>query len=133
MRKILFRGKRIDNGEWIEGCLIHKISSVGDKQLTLIIGSAEWDDHTGFYHFCNTHHVFPETLGQFTGMHDIHGNKIFEGDIVTALMDYGPAGMNRSTICIEFNINAGGYEWQYFDLDTIEIIGNKYDNPELLD
>lgn len=115
MREIIFRGKRNPASPWIYGNFarlwIYNQSTV----------------------FINDQEVQESSIGQFTGMHDIYGNKIFEGDIVSALMDFGPAGMSRSTVCVCFDVNSGGYEWQYFDLDTIEVIGNIYDNPELLE
>ena len=135
MREILFRGKRIDNGEWVEGCLIHKKSSVGDKTLSLIVGSAEWDNDSDFFHLCNTHRIIPETIGQYTGLTDKNGNKIFEGDIIKLFLDDGiETGVIRysETACrfMFYENNIMGYG---FDNTCIfEIIGNIHDNPELL-
>lgn len=64
-------------------------------------------------------------------MADKNSRKIFEGDIVRGMMDFGPAGINENVVSIEFK-KYSGYRWQYFDLSTIEVIGNVYDNPELL-
>ncbi len=65
MGEILFRGKRKDNGEWVEGCLVY------DSQHCSIRDS-------GYEYF----EVAPETVGQFTGMTDRDGKKIFEGNIL---------------------------------------------------
>ena len=130
MREILFRGKRTDNGEWIEGFYSHS----GDK--TYII----FDNGFAISYF-KMKEVLPETVGQFTGLTDKNGKKIFEGDIVEFTDKYRRKG--RSDIVFEdFKWK---YRWRYYGENPIvwigidvsstkfEVIGNIYDNPDLLE
>ena len=151
MREILFRGKT-DKGEWVQGCLIQKESSVGNKMLSLIVGSAEWDNDSEFFHLCNTHRVTHETIGQYTGLTDKNGKKIFEGDIVhltdvrynnewKAVVVFGNPyaqyswGWNFQYIGKKPQINTDILLWvEMEDVQVYcEIIGNIHDNPELLE
>lgn len=128
MREILFRGKRLDNSEWVYGFYVHApnhwqqqvhlIQPVGDDgQLTTL---------------CK---VDPETVGQFTGKFDKDGKRIFEGDICRvyhliykvefkySLWDF--VILSKKVYCNPaFDSHCG---------ERCEIIGNVYDNTELLE
>lgn len=132
MREIIFKGKRVDNGEWIEGAYMPYYYSTRYGKVAAIFTN---DDV-----LCKTcrYPVDPSTVGQYTGLKDKNGKKIFEGDIVRC-------GTGR--ICkITFFISPGfsgfdfvpvgnfdappPYNWSLFS-DT-EIIGNIHDNPETM-
>ena len=126
MRDILFRGKRRDNGEWVYGNYIHT------PNVTFIYDVYETDSSHDWYE------VDPATVGQFTGLTDCYGKKIFEGDI------HGMPGW-IVTYCADVNegegMNAGWYvqrdNWEsWMPLENHsehKIIGNIHDNPELLE
>ena len=131
MREILFHAKRKDNGEWVQGDLIHR--QIWASSLCII---RESDD--GFDHY-EEYEVDSDTDSEFTGLHDKNGKRIFEGDIV----EYeNEIGLQRDIVVWtldEYNKVAGfGLEYHVFytitkkDQDKFEVIGNKWDNPELL-
>ena len=161
MREILFRGKRIDNGEWVEGCLL-KVTLEG-KTAHLIFGdnfSLIGGDVKALSHAL----VDPDTVGQFTGLTDKNGKKIFEGDIVRYGMIYdfecylesleNPDAYDGEVCDHDIEVDVVewclGYDYPAFDLKKhqfecnglsqimcgdyeYEIIGNIHDNPELLE
>lgn len=117
MREILFRGKRDEIQEWVEGDLL--IDSCKDVSIRA--------DHCTLYY-----DIIPETVGQYTGLTDKNGKKIFEGDIVKIRGEiryifYGISSFRHT--------NYGEYAAELRDVNTgreCEIIGNIHDNPELL-
>ena len=132
MREILFRGKLKSNGEWSFGNL--NVSLRGTVIIT--------PDETPIGKYGQ---VIPETVGQYTGLTDKNGNKIFEGDIIKTkkygkiighsnvngfdifVVIYEPAMFRLENIHRAFNLV--GKCWKGIDY---EIIGNIHDNPELL-
>ena len=132
MRDILFRGKRTDNGEWIEGYYCPKPYSHFPCEPTIFPFETINKDWHG-------ERVDPETVGQYTGLTDTNGRKIFEGDIVegnseyfTYTHPYGKVVYDGGQYLISFDDVLEDIECLGAWANDVEIIGNIYDNPELL-
>lgn len=145
MREILFRGKRVDNGGWVEGYLTQD----PDLCQSFIEGWDYYTDGGGLEREPFCHEVYPETVGQFTGLTDKNGKKIFEGDIISA------KGYDTTTGVVEFKEykyvihSRDKYKYDhsqslekeehwndghmhYDGIYEFQVLGNIYDNPELL-
>ena len=131
MREILFRGKRTINGDWVYGDFVH-----GNERKSLRDSIFVYDSETQSF---NDYKINPSTLGQYTGLTDKNGKRIFEGDIVKTDKFSEP---NKQYI-IKYDLQFGAFIGQdrynvYFvtfdgDSGEFEVIGNITDNPELLD
>ncbi len=140
MREILFRGKRADNGEWVYGCLISieasNIKTTDGKinqRVCCITKPYIPNDADGFD--LALYRVIPETVGQYTGLTDKNGTKIFEGDIL--LVDEGETYEMRVTAEMQSGcwlIFEGKNNRGFLAIATkhSKVIGNIHDNPELL-
>lgn len=140
MREILFRGKQKDNNEWIEGyyavqsnhaCFAHEL-----KYTHFIFKDIFLDFNLGGL---QEFEVIPETVGQYTGLTDKNGKRIFEGDIVYS------DDLYAEPLLVIFNENCGefqalfndGYSEGFLERYTLiyhlKVIGNIHDSPELLE
>lgn len=130
MREILFRGKT-PKGEWCEGLPTRKKPFGKEINRIQIIDDCLENDFTEFLLVTD---VIPETVGQYTGLTDKNGKKIFEGDIVKLFLidgiEIGVIKFNDIKCRFVFFTKDGAYS---FENDCIfEIIGNIHDNPELM-
>ena len=142
MRESLFKAKRIDNGKWVEGYVVHKR---GLYFIYDIVNSESCRQ--------NNYEIDQETLCQFTGLCDKNGKKIWEGDIISYQRDnddcpfpnkdtkkrFGKVFYQgfRSTFAIGMGRNGSRSInddlWKYVQNgNRVEVIGNRFDNPELL-
>lgn len=128
-RDIKFRGKRLDNGEWVYGSLIANEYSIIDHNDDGLL-------------WC----VDPESVGQFTGLLDCNGKEIYEGDIITLTGRYPrvvlwdkmswalmPTEHYHDEVFWVMNLQHPGLDWWEEYEDEFEVIGNIHDNPELTD
>ena len=150
MREILFRGKRLDNGEWVHGFL-----TVDDSETPNQFVIDYLMPHKSCY---GQTEVDPETVGQFTGLTDKNGKKIFEGDIFRYYHEVQKpiydeetgvvSGYKTSRIIrykgyvtinelgVEINLSNNCQWWRHKNgnqLARVKVIGNVHDNPELLE
>ena len=126
-REIEFRGQCVLNGEWLYGDLEY---SRKDKDIVRI---HTYNDDGSYKQQCL---VVPDTVGQFTGLRDKNGVKVFEGDIVHMVwQDLMSSRWHEKTRSVEFKwgrftvFHLKPYE--HSDKHYFEVIGNIYDNPEL--
>lgn len=126
MREIKFRGKRVDNGEWVYGFLF----KIWERTFIL------WGTTNGIP---NMIEVIPETVEQYTGLKDKNGKEIYEGDVLhMSFLNIIAKGYIKFVDgCFDFVFKRDGREMrEYLKCLTcnhcIEVIGNIHDNPELL-
>lgn len=135
-REIKFRGKRIKAEDklerWIEGSYIEYTNIHNDKVIRIVSKSGYQNE------------VYIDTIGQFTGLHDKNGKEIYEGDIVQMHIENG-----NILLVVTWNLEVGAWllklkgcniegvrtlgEWLRDSSSVIQVVGNIYDNPELLE
>lgn len=132
MREILFKAKRIGDDGWVEGYYQKRHNFLGNEEHLIF----PVDSHTVWEYT----EINPENLCQFTGLCDKNGKKIWENDILMAHLDESyPEDVTYETI--EWGVagwvghETGSTDKEYlneFDLEHYEVVGNIFDNPELL-
>lgn len=135
MREILFRAKRIDNGEWAEGFYQNRFDVNEDIEHLIF-----WRKSYTVWEYAK---IDPETLCQYTGLKDKNGNRIWENDIVRTTKFGKDDGNGHNYAGFDVFVvkwDDGGFalfnKWRRFNLRTdeksYEILGKVFDNPELL-
>ena len=125
MREILFRAtdlSGVNNHSWIFGSL-----DTTENEYTIMIYPDRFGNKCRIF-------VDPKTVGQYTGLTDKNGKKIFEGDIVT-MPKYG-GGRHKSVIYFKngkFAVDGSNYNFKDICSKNMEVIGNIHDNPEFLE
>ena len=129
MREFLLRGKRTDNGEWVYGYYTKARYFLNKKEMHIIFEP----DVEAFPHCeCTGYEeVLPETVGQYTGLTDKNGVRIFEGDIVDYISSDVIGNPKTGTIIVE---DMTDYDTMIYlnHSDELQIIGNIHDNSEIL-
>ena len=143
MRESCFRGKRIPHGEWVAGFYAKSVDYFAEKERSFIQtqglnvnGGENLMGNTSLSWF----EVDPDTVGEFSGKRDKNDRRIFEGDIVDGLFRFNTP---VRAVCV-FKDGAFGLAWTYGGVDHFsaftsicnvkyEVVGNIYDNPELLE
>lgn len=138
-REILFKAKRIDNGEWVEGYYQKRFDLDGSEQHFIF-----WSKSYTVWEYVK---IDPDTICQFTGLTDKNGKKIWENDIVNCwtCIDIGDFANYRVEIgYVEMNYGSFGLHRiqddtyyrpfkDYFEGYSFHVIGNIFDNPEMLE
>lgn len=134
MREILFRGKDVISGEWVYGDLAQEKHTDNSIKCAIV-------------QTLSTYEVTPSTVGQYTGLVDKNGKKIFEGDIVSYIIVTGgiedlsiPANVRHTVTYDEkhgafrigYHYFCGGTMREVVDANNLVVIGNIHDNHELL-
>lgn len=157
MREILFRGKRLDNGKWTKGFVVASLKNTYPDGFEMITTEGiNYDELDGYNPDFESYDVDPKTVGQCTGLLDMTGKKIYEGDIIKSdngrrssisVIKFGQyypkmfydlieeyTGMKPSLPCVGFYAKSidNGEEMILIQNSFTKVLGNIHDNPEML-
>ena len=140
MSEILFRAKLKDNSDWIYWNVFGEICKLNGKRTKVSIAKTAGESH--YYHIHQIKQfIVPETIGQYIGVKDYVGHKVFSGDIVEYRYQLSKGSYKPFRASVEANEKSfGSYHdvygfcayLEYGDIENGEVIGNIYDNPEML-
>lgn len=145
MREILFRGKRMDNGEWVEGFLVksgeaHRSALRDDLPFSdcYIFPATDRDIVRDFLTKTirlnlGAYHVIPESVSQYTGLCDKNGKRIFEGDIIEIRGYVYCCCWDEGNLEFMLISKKESFGMGYAASSRMTVIGNVYDNPGLLE
>ena len=129
MREIMFRGKRLQGGEWVEGYFLKSDINKKERESgkATLIFTPDCDTFIMVPECHNSFMVVSDTVGQYTGMKDKNGKRVFEGDILSlrtgrphvVRFEDGAFVLENTAIPVSF-------------ANKFEVIGNIHDNPEML-
>lgn len=137
MREILFKAKRKDNGEWVDGYYLN----VAKINPFICTGKIKLDGAVKGVIAPEMYEIDPDTLCQYTGLTDKNGKKIWENDILKAHLDtdcpedttYTRILWNETGFCSNENHSRAIETFGKWDAEHFEVCGNIFDNPELLE
>lgn len=130
-REILFRAKRKDNSEWVEGYY----RADPDLDIHFICGWDYYSSENGLEREAFDYEIYSDTLCQYTGLTDKNDKKIWENDIVKLPNEDGYFKCEWDEDAAKFVLNGDGLtvDFDYYYGDECEVIGNIFDNSELLE
>lgn len=135
MMKYKFRGKRKDNGGWVYGSLVHQTNYYGDvcDKYYIVDGtSCPVDDVLG-----EEYEVIPETVGQFTGLHDKNSVGIYNGDILEVNFNDDCCNIGKQKAVIKYSEKHTAFlmkpidNWAFCEMSDGKVIGNIHDKEEV--
>lgn len=142
MREILFRGKLKDNGDWIYWDMLAHITTHTGK-ISKYTQKTNYGEKYYHYAYQLWDRIDHSSIGQYTGLKDETGERIFEGDIISTDIQRPYLVVEFRDGCFMFNCNDGGKDYYDIMLPILEepqttyeygeVIGNIHDNPELME